>query len=120
MHRTFNMCVHSIVAIFDIFCCRQEIMKNHSTCANYIIPRECAATMNVTLAWIVARITEYILEKSRVVAQAPGERNFHIFYYMFAGLDQAQLQNNLLHRPEDHRLVHASRMTTTQTGNGCS
>ncbi len=33
-----------------------------------------------------AKITEYLLEKSRIVTHAADERNYHVFYEMLKGL----------------------------------
>ncbi|XP_030918940.1 myosin-IIIb-like [Geospiza fortis] len=52
-----------------------------------------------------AKLNEYLLEKSRVVRQDTGERNFHIFYYMFAGLSAEQKEMYGLLDPSLYRYI---------------
>ncbi|KAF1413750.1 Myosin-IIIb, partial [Spheniscus magellanicus] len=52
-----------------------------------------------------AKLSEYLLEKSRVVQQDTGERNFHIFYYMFAGLSSEKREMYGLLDPSLYRYI---------------
>ncbi|XP_029439292.1 myosin-IIIb-like [Rhinatrema bivittatum] len=53
-----------------------------------------------------AKINEYLLEKSRVSHQDPGERNFHIFYYMFAGMSAADKEMFGVLEPALYRYIN--------------
>ncbi|KAK9527524.1 hypothetical protein VZT92_014079 [Zoarces viviparus] len=71
--------VNSLVEAFGNAC--TVINDNSSRFGKYLEMKfTCAGTV------VGAQISEYLLEKSRVIHQAAGERNFHIFYYIYAGL----------------------------------
>ncbi|XP_030612150.1 myosin-IIIa isoform X2 [Archocentrus centrarchus] len=71
--------VNSLVEAFGNAC--TVINDNSSRFGKYLEMKfTCGGTV------VGAQISEYLLEKSRVIHQAMGERNFHIFYYIYAGL----------------------------------
>nr|XP_022919052.1 myosin-VIIa-like [Onthophagus taurus] len=59
-----------------------------------------------------ARIEQYLLEKSRIVSQNPGERNYHIFYSMLAGLNKDEKKTLELGDPSQYVYLNAGKTLT--------
>ena len=64
-----------------------------------------------------ALIEQYLLEKSRIVGQAPNERNYHIFYDLIAGATPAQKQVLGLTKPENFAYLIGGSCTTCNNVN---
>lgn len=62
-------------------------------------------------AIIGGRITQYLLEKSRIVTQASEERNYHVFYELLAGLDQQLRDKYGLLTPDKYFYLNQVRKT---------
>ncbi|KAK3250707.1 hypothetical protein CYMTET_39922 [Cymbomonas tetramitiformis] len=56
-----------------------------------------------------AMIRHYLLEKTRIVQQAPGERSYHIFYQLLAGATAEQKKSMQLLEPEAYRYLSGGK-----------
>nr|XP_010955573.1 unconventional myosin-X [Camelus bactrianus] len=63
------------------------------------------------------RIVDYLLEKNRVVRQNPGERNYHIFYALLAGLEHTEREEFYLSVPENYHYLNQSGCVGDKTIN---
>ncbi|XP_030747956.1 myosin-VIIa-like [Sitophilus oryzae] len=59
-----------------------------------------------------AKIEQYLLEKSRIVSQNDGERNYHIFYSMLAGLPKEEKKRLDLGEPDAYEYLKGGRTLT--------
>ncbi|CAH2104913.1 unnamed protein product [Euphydryas editha] len=57
-------------------------------------------------------IDQYLLEKSRIVGQNKGERNYHIFYSLVTGLSADEKKKLELGRPADFEYLNSGNMLT--------
>jgi len=55
-----------------------------------------------------AQVVNYLLEKSRVVRQTEGERNYHIFYQLLSGLPDEDKKRLYLSKAQDFHYVNQS------------
>lgn len=65
-----------------------------------------------------AELSEYLLEKSRVCSQAKGETNYHVFYYLLAGLGPVRLGELGLKSVTAHRYLSGRRLLRWRDGAG--
>ncbi|KAI3384530.1 hypothetical protein SNEBB_003598 [Seison nebaliae] len=57
---------------------------------------------------IGTKIEEYLIEKTRVITHESSEKNYHIFYLMFAGLSEEERLNKFfLTQPENYNILRS-------------
>ncbi|XP_031749628.1 unconventional myosin-X [Xenopus tropicalis] len=60
------------------------------------------------------RVVDYLLEKTRVTRQSPGERNYHIFYALLTGANREEKEALGLSDPHTYQYLRASGCATAE------
>uniref|UniRef100_A0A158Q830 Myosin motor domain-containing protein n=1 Tax=Elaeophora elaphi TaxID=1147741 RepID=A0A158Q830_9BILA len=66
-----------------------------------------------------ANVEIYLLEKSRIISQAVGERNYHVFYYLLNGASDEERQKHYLMQPTDYSYLNQNNFYAAEGVNEC-
>ena len=59
-----------------------------------------------TKSFCSANVQIYLLEKSRIISQAQGERNYHVFYYLLDGGTDEEVCDLHLMQPQKYHYLN--------------
>eukprot|EP00040_Diaphanoeca_grandis_P025170 m.139111 g.139111 ORF g.139111 m.139111 type:complete len:1040 (-) comp30035_c0_seq1:88-3207(-) len=100
-NKTLESGIQKLNPLLEAFGNARTVMNNNSSrFGKYLELR-----FDRTGAVVGAEISEYLLEKSRVTQHSDGERNYHFFYYLLAGLNPEELNRMGLGIPRDHHYL---------------
>lgn len=91
--------------LLESFGCAKTLRNNNSSRHGKYLQIQ----FNAQAEPIGANITNYLLEKARVVGQITNERNFHIFYQLTKGASQQQRELYGIQTPEAYAYTSASK-----------
>ncbi|KAK9468875.1 P-loop containing nucleoside triphosphate hydrolase protein [Lipomyces arxii] len=94
--------------LLESFGCAKTLRNNNSSRHGKYLEIQ----FNTIAEPVGAKITNYLLEKSRVVGQIRNERNFHIFYQFTKGASQKYREQFGIQQPESYIYTSASQCTT--------
>ncbi|VDM96149.1 unnamed protein product [Thelazia callipaeda] len=66
-----------------------------------------------------ANLEIYLLEKSRIISQGVGERNYHVFYYLLNGATEEERKNHYLMQPNDYNYLNQNNFYAAEGVNEC-
>lgn len=97
--------------LLESFGCAKTLRNNNSSRhGKYLEIR-----FNAQFEPCAGNITNYLLEKQRVVSQIQNERNFHIFYQFTKGASENYRQLFGVQKPEQYVYTSASKCTSVDT-----
>lgn len=97
--------------LLEAFGCARTLRNDNSSRHGKYLEIE----FNAKFEPVSANITNYLLEKQRVVGQIKGERNFHIFYQYTKGASDNYRQTFGVQKPEQYVYTSASRMISVDS-----
>lgn len=99
--------------ILESFGNARTIRNDNSSRFGKFIELQFQPTSHKTAVIMGAKIETYLLEKVRLVNQAPGERNYHIFYEILEGIENEKERSDLFLNDNDVNDFRITSMSGT-------